>query len=154
MIKYNRVLLVEDDEFKCNDIASLVEELLPSIELKIAGDVGSGIAEILNARFDLILLDIALPSRRLTPGGGTTSSLLSGGVEIIYRLEEDQRSDPVVIITQYPDIEIEGEQVPVRKIASHPAYYFEANILGCVRYEREKKGTWVEAIKKIITEVK
>lgn len=153
MRNYSRVLLVEDDEFKCKDIAFLIQDFLPAAKLKIVGDVGNGIGAIRGDIFDLILLDIALPSRRLAPGGGTTTSLLSGGVEIIYRLEEDRRSDPVIIITQYPDIEIEGEQIPVRKIASNPRVYFDANILGCVRYERQNRGSWAQAIKRILMEI-
>jgi CheY-like chemotaxis protein len=151
---HNNILLVEDDEFKALDITSLINSVLPNFEIFTVGDVGSGIATIQEQSFKLIVLDIALPSRKLARVGGTTSSLLSGGVEIIYRIEESNRRDPIVIITQYPDIEIEGEHISVEKISNNPGYFFDAEILGCFRYQRDNQPSWGSPMTKILMEMK
>tara|TARA_R110002049_G_scaffold137350_2_gene297348 strand:- start:27395 stop:27859 length:465 start_codon:yes stop_codon:yes gene_type:complete len=154
MIEANRILLVEDDEFKAMDISSLLASILPTFEVSTVGDVGSAVIAVQKQCFKLILLDIALPSRKLTRGGGSTSSLLSGGVELIYRIEEAKRNDPIVIVTQYPDVPIEGEYISVDKISSNPTQFFDANILGCFRYHRENKAIWLNPLTKILKDMK
>ncbi|MDF1717830.1 MAG: response regulator [Antarcticimicrobium sp.] len=148
-----RILIIEDDEFKANDIQSLLKRELPTYAVLVVGDVGSGVKALRGSVFDLVILDIALPSRQLRPGGGSTASLLSGGVEIIYRLEEENRSVPVVILTQYPDIEIEGEQVPVSKMRSVPERYFDANIVACIRYMREDQASWTTTLSNVLKDL-
>lgn len=154
MIEADRILLVEDDEFKAMDISSLLTSILPNFEVSTVGDVGSAVIAVQKQSFKLIVLDIALPSRKLTRGGGSTSSLLSGGVELIYRIEEAKRNDPIVIVTQYPDVPIEGEYIPVDKISSNPTQFFDANILGCFRYHRENKAIWLNPLTKILEDMK
>ena len=146
MKKICNILLVEDDEFKSRDIQKLISGAYPNEKICIVGDVASAISEIQSSEFNLIVLDIALPSRRVRAGAGSTSSLLSGGIEVIYRLEAAGRDDPVLIVTQHPDVEVEGEFVSTRTLSKSPRDYFDANIVGCVHYDRKNKPAWTKTI--------
>ena len=147
MKKVQTILLVEDDEFKSRDIQRLIANNYPNAIVTSVGDVANAISKIQSFEFNLIVLDIALPSRRARAGAGSTSSLLSGGIEIIYRLEAAERDDPVLIVTQYPDVEVEeGEFISTKTLSKSSKDHFEANIVGCVHYDRKNKFTWTKPI--------
>jgi DNA-binding NarL/FixJ family response regulator len=112
------ILIVEDDSFKSDDIRSLIKETSPSALVHRAADVASAITTLRSAEFDLIVIDMALPSHPVVTGGGSPMSLLTGGLEILFELESLGRADRCVVITQYPEIEICGDFYPVAQAAA------------------------------------
>ncbi|PZQ96189.1 MAG: response regulator [Cereibacter sphaeroides] len=152
MTQIRRILIVEDDEFKAKDISLFVRNQITA-ETIVASDLGTAIGVLQSSNFSLIVLDMALPSRNVKRNGGSGASLLSGGLEIIYRLEELQRRDPVVIITQYPDIPVNGEFVNVRQLSKFPSRYFDANVVGCIQYMRSDPKSWTRDLANVLGKI-
>lgn len=102
------ILLVEDDEFKQEPIEAAIRELHPLATLHVARSVQQAV-KLLRARpYGFVVLDIALPSHESRAGGAQPISQPSGGIEILLELSYDGREDPVIIVTQYPEIEYNG----------------------------------------------
>jgi CheY-like chemotaxis protein len=145
----SRLLIIEDDTFKLNRIVACLDKRTSSHSVTIVRSVQAAVAEVNTHEFDMILLDMALPSHDLKPGGGPGMSLLSGGVEVVMELAYLGRQDPVIIITQYPEIEIEGELVPVASVRSVLSRLFNIRVGGVIHY-RHLADEWETALLKAI----
>ncbi|WP_170411327.1 response regulator [Ruegeria atlantica] len=129
------VLIVEDDPHKSEELVEFITSELNVQWVKTAVSVSEAIKEIDNQKFDLVLLDMALPSHTQQPGKGPPSSLLSGGLEVIHEFDYTQRIDPIVILTQYHEVEIDGELVALKFVKERLCSMFTVRLLDCVHYE-------------------
>jgi CheY-like chemotaxis protein len=143
------ILIVEDDTFKYDRIISCLKNLSEKPSIKVARSVQAAVALISKAKFDFILLDMSLPSHDLLPGGGAGSSLLSGGIEVIMELSFLNRADCVIVITQYPEVEIEGELVSIANAHSTFRKLFPANIESVILYRHESNEWEQELLKNL-----
>jgi len=141
-----RIAIIEDDAYKSEDLHACVSEALPGATIISASDVSSGIKLIQSSEFNLVILDIALPSHPIVPGGGAPMSLISGGIEVLFEIQSLNRSDPCVIVTQYPEIEITGEYFSTLEATSAIKINFDIDILGCIQYS-EQSTRWKTELK-------
>jgi CheY-like chemotaxis protein len=140
-----RILFVEDDAFKRERIYECIRQLNGPTTITTAMSVQTAVAALSAHEFDIVLLDMALPSHESRRGGGAVSSMLSGGMEVIMELSFLERKERVIIITQYPEIEVEGELVPIARVEQVLKRTFNVNLSGVVHYEHEEKG-WEAAL--------
>lgn len=97
-----RILIVEDELSKKENIISLVEENFPKSILLEAHSVKS--AKILlksKEAFDCIILDMSLPTFDIGRNefGGRPQGF--GGKEVIRQLFRDNRCIPIIVVTAY-----------------------------------------------------
>lgn len=134
-----KILIVEDDAFKLERISNCLKRVAKPPALTVAMSVQSAVATLSAQRFDVVLLDMALPSHEVRPGGAPPSSLLSGGMEIIMELDFLKRAEKVTVITQYPEIEIEGELIPVERSEAALKRMCAVNFAGVIHYKHDEK---------------
>lgn len=143
------VLLVEDDSFKQESIARLLSSMFEGVDIESVVDVRSAVKAVNRRSYDLIIIDMALPSHAITAGGGAPMSLLTGGLEVVLELAALDRTDPAIIVTQYPEIEIGGKFFPVGRAAQEIGRRFGYQIAGCVEYS-EDAAAWHPTFVKIL----
>jgi len=146
------VLLVEDDVFKSDEIQSHLVGLNPAPTIRLATSVSSAIAAIQAHPFDLIILDMALPSHTPTPGAGAPLSLLTGGLEVLFELQSLGRRDPCLIVTQYPEIEICNVFYPLSVASQAIHENYDLRVLDCVEYA-ESRSQWRVTLTNIYAKV-
>ena len=134
-----KLLIVEDDTFKSDRICDCLTRLSETPVITLVTSVQAAVAILAERCFDVVLLDMALPSHQAHPGGAPASSLLSGGIEIIMELSFLNRREKVIVITQYPEIEIEGVLVPVEHAEAAFKKMCNINLTGVVHYKHEEK---------------
>jgi CheY-like chemotaxis protein len=144
-----KVLIVEDDSFKSDHIAAFLKANMDDTKIELASDLASGILAIEQNVFDLIIIDMALPSHPVVSGGGAPMSYLSGGLEILFELRSLERTDFCIIITQYPEVEISGIDYPINKVTETIKTHFDCVIGGCIEYA-EASSSWKFALINII----
>lgn len=128
-------LLVEDDPFKMEGIRSHLKDILGGrIEILECQALSSATSLLASSRFDLAILDMSIHSHELEAGAGSPFSLSSGGLDVLFEIVYSGGSVPCIIITQYPDIEIEGVPVPVEMAQREIVDKFGIQVAGCVRY--------------------
>ena len=135
MMTPKHILLVEDDAFKRRRVIDLIRGHSSASEVVCAVSVSSAMRGLNQNAFDLIILDISLPSHD-ADRGAPAMSLPSGGLEVLLELSFKQRSDPVVILTQYPRIEYEGRSIPVAEAKRAFERDLEVNLLEVIQYEK------------------
>lgn len=139
------VLLVEDDEFKAADLLKVLEGSLPGTRPTRAASVTSALRAITAQRFDLIVLDMSLPTFDLSGPGGGGSPQGQGGVEVLRLANRLGSESRYVVVTQYPDIEIDGADVPLKLAADRLSKRFGLTILACLPYEFDRDD-WQTAL--------
>ena len=135
-----QVLLVEDDVYKSDDIK---KTFFNQHIVHIARSVKEAVCSVEDGKYDLIVLDMALPTfrKQVKSAGGTTQA--SGGVEVIRSIQRTRIASTVVIVSQYPDLEIDGKYLPLEKSADFLLKRYRVNVVGAIRYDFDDKG-WVK----------
>lgn len=84
-----KILLIEDESHKRDELAEYIEEFVgPDLSLDIVDSVRDAVLSVSRKDFDLIILDMALPTFTTNGGkfdGGLDQSL--GGVEVLRTLK-------------------------------------------------------------------
>ncbi|MDO8909518.1 MAG: hypothetical protein Q7W55_13590 [Pseudohongiella sp.] len=85
-------------------------------------------------RFDLAILDMSIHSHEPEAGAGSPFPLSSGGLEVLFEIEHVGLNTHCIILTQYPDIDIEEIPIPVEAAQKEILDKFDIRVAGCVRY--------------------
>src|SRR4051794_5336923 len=109
------ILLIEDEPAKRELIEQALNAIRPDMIISSGRTVQQAVKLLREDEFDLIVLDMSLPSRESRPGGAQPVSQPTGGVEVLLELHYGERLDRVVIVTQYPDIEFDKQLYPLAK---------------------------------------
>lgn len=136
-----RVLLVEDDQFKQEPIEKAIREVHVDVIVYVARSVQQAVKLLRVRSYDRIVLDIALPSHESRAGGAQPISQPSGGIEVLLELAYDMRSDPVIIVTQYPEIEYNGRFHSLAKARQALTAAIPVNLINVVQFNAQD-GAW------------
>lgn len=147
-----KLLIIEDDEHKIERLKTFAQKHLPEKEVFLATSLVTAIENINKYEFSLIFVDMGIPSHPIEAGSGSPVSLLTGGIEVLLELSELQRTDPCIIITQYPDIEISGQFYPLSQATQQLYDKLECKVETCVHYI-EDSSEWEEELKKAIQKI-
>lgn len=111
-------LIVEDDAFKSKQIEEAIAYKYKNAIIFQATSLQDAIKLLYANSFEVVILDMAIPSH--SDSGGTTDvySQPVGGLDILLYLHYDNRKERVMILTQYPTIEYNREHIPLAKLKS------------------------------------
>ena len=113
------ILIVEDDPHKLSQIVEVFNRVYQgTTEKKIVDNVRDAVRFLVESTPSKIVLDMSLPSHKALPGQGTPVPLPTGGIEVLFELKSKSLTNlPILILTQYPEIEIEEEPIPIDESA-------------------------------------
>jgi CheY-like chemotaxis protein len=144
-----RILLIEDDEHKRVSIELALAECGNGAQINLADSLYTAIEALDGAPYDLIVLDMAIPSHPPMPGQGSPVSFLTGGLDVLLELDSRGRSDPCVIVTQFPEIEISQVFYSVSNAVPAIKDLLGYEVLDCIAYSGED-GVWLIKFKEIL----
>jgi len=110
------ILVIEDNYFKREKVVDyLVQE--QGAQVSEAASYNSGLSTASARLFDLVVLDMSMPTfdRTDTDRGGRFRTL--AGKEIITRLKKLNRLSPFVVLTGYTDFSDETKNLTIDQIA-------------------------------------
>ena len=130
-----RCLVVEDDPYKMDGICAHLRCVLGDrVEVTECQALSSATTLLATSSFDLAILDMSIHSHKLEAGTGSPFSLSSGGLDVLFEIEYSKAGTICVILTQYPDIEIDGTPVSIEQAQKEILEKFDIHVAGCVRY--------------------
>ncbi len=103
------ILLAEDEAHKSKNVRDFFSSHYPQASIAEAASVRSAIARLGRESFDLILLDMSLPTFDVAAGEGGGRPQGAGGMEILNEFERLSYSPLVIVVTQYADFSIDGK---------------------------------------------
>lgn len=143
------LLIVEDDEYKATDLIKTVNVGAEVNDIQRAASVTSALRAISGSHFDLVILDMSLPTFDISGPGGGGSPQGQGGVEVLRLASRLDNKSPFVVVTQYPDIEVDGHEVALDNAPRVLSQKFGVQVLGCLLYEFDD-DSWREPLQNIM----
>jgi len=142
-----KVLIVEDDQFKLDALRVIVEAELIDAKVEFRKSVQAAVKAITSKDFDLLVLDMSLPSHDLDTASGLGIPRLSGGIEVLFEMQYQRKFVRTIIVTQYPEIELENQMIPIHEVAKYLMESFEIEVECCLFFDYENTN-WSELFKK------
>lgn len=143
-----RILLVEDDEHKMNDIIAFLDSIKKNIVISTARSVESGVQSAVDNPYDLILLDMTIPNFDITEKSDGGKSYKNGGEIIVKELLDEEVKFRCAVITQYETFNNET----IEQISQRILQLCGDNYLGYVKYSTNK-DSWKQKLKDLIENV-
>ena len=111
-----RILVSEDEPPKREKILAFLASRSPDATVVTTASVRETIDWLEEDAPDLMLLDMSLPTFSVATGerGGRPQG--SGGVEILRYMELMDVSCPVIVVTAYPAITLEGRELSLQQL--------------------------------------
>jgi CheY-like chemotaxis protein len=128
-------LLIEDDEFKATEVGKKVTDCFPDLRVERALSVTSALQAITREMFSIIILDMSLPTFELSGPGGGGSPQGQSGLEVLRLARHLSIRTPFIIVTQYPDIELDGRDIALPHGAKALRKRFDLDVRLCLLYE-------------------
>lgn len=138
-----KVLLVEDDEHKRRSIIAALQDCNPNVAIFVAESLYTGIQSLDSGPFELVVLDMAIPSHPPEPGQGSPVSFNTGGLDILLELDSRGRKDACIIITQFPEIEVSQVFHPVKQASAAINKELGYSVIDCIPYSSDDGG-WLK----------
>ncbi|MGM8930525.1 DNA-binding transcriptional response regulator [Salinicola halophyticus] len=148
-----KCLIVEDDQFKMEGIRSHLSEMFHDrIKIFECQSLASATALLKSQSFDLAIIDMSIHSHEPQAGAGSPFPLSSGGLDVLFEIASTGHNTLCVILTQYPDIEIESLPIPVDFAKKEILEKFDMEVAGCIRY-LENDNQWKSEIFSILEQL-
>lgn len=145
-------LIVEDDPYKLEGIrAYLNSAFAGTLSISVCQALASATALVESQSFDFAIIDMSIHSHEPGAGIGSPFPLSSGGLDVLFEIaySANGRNTPCIILTQYPDIEIESLPIPVENAKQEILDKFDIEVAGCVRY-LESDNQWKADLNSIL----
>lgn len=135
------VLLVEDDDGKCARIRDVVDSLVEGGRISVARSYHGAMEYILRERFDVILLDMSLPSFDVTRVDDGGEFLAFAGREVLRQLRRRTLDARVIVVTQFGTFGKGGDVKTLEELDVELTREYPGRYLGVVQYD-EVTGLW------------
>ena len=137
-----KCLIVEDDPFKMESIRTYLNQTFAGrVEVFGCQALASATALLGSNAFDVAIIDMSIHSHEPQKGAGSPFPLSSGGLDVLFEIAYSGARTPCIILTQYPDIDIEAVPIPVERAKQEILEKFDIEVAGCVRY-LENDSQW------------
>lgn len=143
-----RILLVEDDKLKMNDIINYLDTFKKKIEVETACSVESGVQSAVDNTYDLILLDMTMPNFNITEKSDGGKSYKNGGEIVVKELLDEEVDFRCAIITQYETFNNET----IDQISQRISKLCQDNYFGYIKYSTDNDA-WKGKLKELIEHV-
>jgi len=140
-----KILLIEDDKYKSEDIKANIQEKFSEILVDIVKSYKTGVMKTLLGNYDLLLVDMTIPTYDSDVISNNGGSLKNGGEMVINEVYDEGKNVKFAIVTQYETFD--GETLDV--IENRLKRLCSENYLGCVKYCSYKED-WKEPLNKIV----
>lgn len=152
-INKTKCLIVEDDQFKMEGIRTHLKEIFgDQIDIHECQARASAVSLLEKNVFDLAIIDMSIHSHEPKAGAGSPVPLSSGGLEVLFEINHRGTDTDCIILTQYPDIEIESLPIPVSQAKNEILLKFDIVVAGCIRYV-ENDNKWKEDLNLILEQL-
>lgn len=136
-----KILLVEDEIHKRDEMKQCVQEVY-GFYPEVVDGVNSAVLKVMEYDFDLIILDMALP----TFGDSSEDNKkghdqAQGGIEVLRALKHENKLTKIIIVTQYPDFYIGSTKVKLKNSPDVISERYGQNVIGAVLYNYKSKNT-------------
>ena len=144
------VLLVEDDEDKRLDLNEFITSEL-KCSISEARSYQGALKALKGSSFDLILLDMTIPTFDVTPSDSGGRAQPFGGETLLFEMMRREITTKVIVVTQFDKFGEGKKEVLLKDLDLRLAQQFQANYLGAIQYGNSFEG-WSDSLRQKIAE--
>lgn len=145
----NKILLVEDDRKKISDIKDFFFQLEDKCDLSIKESYQSGLRELLDNPYDLLLLDMSIPTWDNSKSELHSTFEKFGGYKILKELQRKGRELPTILITMFDDFGESDAAMTVQELDKILQSEFSTIYEGVVFYSA-RENSWKGQLKLLL----
>ena len=144
-----KILIIEDDQNKLEQLASFVAAEFGTETVGRALSYRNGLAAVLEAQWDLVLLDMQLPTYDKSPreSGGRQRAL--AGEQILRKMAMNSVKAPAIVVTQFEKFGDLGNAISLQQLVSRLERANYPNYRGTVYYHA-KISDWKSDLRMLI----
>jgi CheY-like chemotaxis protein len=147
-----RILLVEDDEEKRQQLSHFVQEELGA-QVTEARSRQSGVSALLRDDYDLIILDMTMPTYDITPTEDGGRSQAYAGRDILQQMERRGIKTKAVVVTQFDRFGPAEDEITLEVLDTQLEIAFPDIYAGAVYYNVGYAG-WRQELYRIVLRMK
>lgn len=145
-----KVLIAEDNDLKSNAISDFLLKNFTDSEITITTAIRSTLDTIKKGDFDLLLLDMTMPSFEGDNDIDRGELRAFAGRDIVSKMSYRKLTIPTIVITQFEIFGRHSNMTPIEDIASELSIKFPEIIKGCILFDFQS-DIWQ---KKLLTIIK
>jgi len=147
-----KILVIEDDENKRNQILHFLQDTFPLAKIEIAKSLQTGLKAIIRVGPDLILLDMTMPTFDIggPEDGGRPQPL--GGREILRQMARRKITVPTIVVTQFDKFGEGAHALTIEELHSQLRSAHTGTYVGFVYYNAALEG-WKQELGSLIGSV-
>lgn len=146
-------LLADDEQHKLDKLSAFIYEHFPDAQIRIARSVKSTLRAVSEESFDVLLLDMSLPTFDVAAGeaGGRPQGF--GGIEVLRFLDYKKVRVPVLVVTQYEAFKDEERLVNLDELREKLASSHSPNFVDCL-YFAPLSNAWRIPLLELLSKVR
>lgn len=129
-----KILIVEDDQNKINQLKDFFYSLEYEVELKVKNSFNSGLKEIMSEVVDFIILDMSMPTFDMKPHEKGGSFRIYGGKDILRQMVRKKIPTAVIIVTQFDYFGPAEDSKSLQELSLELSKLYPDNYKGTVYY--------------------
>lgn len=148
-----KILLIEDDQNKQNEIKDFVEKYLSNdVSIDVKRSFQSGYQAIINNCYDLLLLDMSMPTFDIGLGESGGRSRPFAGKDILMRLKARKIRLPVVVVTQFVRFGDRNKYITLSEIKEELRSKYSENYINTVYYQ-STSNDWKKNLQEVLNDL-
>lgn len=128
------LLLIEDNDLKKEKILSFILESFPDINITTASSYNTAMTLALDNVYDLMILDMSIPTYEKNENNRGGRFRVFGGREIAQRLKKMEKLPNFLVLTGYKDFKNDIEKITFDQLAEIMSK-IDSSFLGMIHYE-------------------
>ena len=146
------ILIIEDDTHKLKQISEFITECDSGYEIALARSYQSGLKSAFSRRFDLVLLDMSLPTFDVKSGEDGYKFIKTAGIDILTEFRRKKNDAKVIIVTQFDSFGEGSDYIELKTLKQQLRERFGKNYVGAVYYEASQVR-WKSELRKMIEKI-
>lgn len=149
-----KILLIEDDKKKAQDIKDYINETMDgNTNLQVRQSYQSGIRELIKSSFDLLLLDMSIPTwdKSINEPGGNFEKF--GGYKVLKESKRKGKIIRTILVTMFEDFGSDDSSLNLNDIDAELKSRFSPYYLGFVFYNA-RESDWKNKLSLLLSNLK
>jgi CheY-like chemotaxis protein len=148
----NKILIADDNKEKLSNIEEFLKGEFQDINMDFAFSYNSTTKKLKSGDYELLILDMSMPTFDLNDKGSTGVVRPLAGKDIMGKLQYREVNIPVIIITQFDVFGRHSDTVDLNDLIDDLYSSFPENFKGCVFYD-PSSNQWCHDLSSKIKEV-
>jgi CheY-like chemotaxis protein len=148
----HKILLIEDNPHKQSRILEFLQSFDGALKVHTAMSFTSGCKAAESESFDLIILDISLPTYDRSPADSGGRFRILGGREIARKLTRKGTTPQMFFLTQYSSFSDKGTSYTFDSLSAELAVECGSAFRGMIFFETTS-SRWKQALGQVVREI-